>query len=468
MMLSSQMFFCQECGAANTGDATTCFACHEPLNLSGASLASAATFDAQSVSSAPGIQGIQGIQAFHMPPVTILPAVPTGTGLTTVAGPLGQGAVLNGRYTILDEVGQGGYGTVFKARDMKQKNKVVAIKQIDLSTLSTRRIIEATDSYNREVRLLSKLRHKNLPRIYDHFTDPEHWYLVMDYIEGETLEDYLQKKPGERLPTKEAIRIGITLSEVLGYLHEQHPPIIFRDVKPANVMRTNKGRLYLIDFGIARHFNPHKTKDTGPLGSPGYAAPEQYGKAQSTKQTDIYGLGATLSTLLLGDPASEDSAAPVPTLPRRLRQLLDAMLQTDSSKRPASMRDVRERLKSLQFGIVGKLWRFIQSAFWGFIIGSVPFSLMLLFLLTAQIPFIGQMLGWFLFVLSLVLFTGWPVVLGIQLLVAGVFLFKPRHRNIGIGILLMLVLIFIAQLAGWIPWELNFLGPLFPFHFRFT
>ncbi len=137
MMLSSQMFFCQECGAANTGDATTCFACHEPLNLSGASLASAATFNAQSVSSAPGIQGIQGIHAFHMPPVTILPAVPTGTGLTTVAGPLGQGAVLNGRYTILDEVGQGGYGTVFKARDMKQKNKVVAIKQIDLSTLST-------------------------------------------------------------------------------------------------------------------------------------------------------------------------------------------------------------------------------------------------------------------------------------------------------------------------------------------
>ncbi len=210
-MLSSQMFFCQECGAANTSDAGACFACHEPLNPGGAVLDTLpGMFSASSVS------GLPGVQVFQLPPTAIMPVVAVAP--STAAGPLVQGAVLNGRYTILDEVGQGGYGTVFKAQDMKQKNKVVAIKQIDLSTLSTRRIIEATDSYNREVRLLSKLRHKNLPRIYDHFTDPEHWYLVMDYIEGETLEDYLQKKPGERLPTKEAIRIGITLSEVLAFI----------------------------------------------------------------------------------------------------------------------------------------------------------------------------------------------------------------------------------------------------------
>jgi serine/threonine protein kinase len=458
------MFFCQECGAANTGDAATCFACHEPLNLSSA--VSDGQASAVSVTSVPGLPGVQ---VFQMPPTTVMPAVPVKS--STTAGPLVQGAVLNGRYTILDEVGQGGFGTVFKARDMRQKNKIVAIKTIDLSALSTRRIIEATDSYNREVRLLSKLRHKNLPRIYDHFTDPEHWYLVMDYIEGETLEDYLQTKPGERLPTKEAIDIGITLSEVLGYLHEQMPPIIFRDVKPANVMRTARGHLYLIDFGIARHFNPHKTKDTGPLGSPGYAAPEQYGTAQSTKQTDIYGLGATLSTLLQGEASSDDTDAPVqpaPTLPRRLQQLLDSMLQNDSSQRPVSMQEVRRRLKDLQFGIVGKLWRFLQSAFWGFVIGSIPFSLLLLFWLSAQIPVIGQTLGWFLFVLALALFTGWPVVLGIQLLVAAILLFKPRHRNIAIGILLLLGFLFLAQLAGWIPWEINFLQPFFPFHFRFT
>jgi membrane-bound ClpP family serine protease len=153
---------------------------------------------------------------------------------------------------------------------------------------------------------------------------------------------------------------------------------------------------------------------------------------------------------------------------RRLQQLLDSMLQNDSSQRPVSMQEVRRRLKDLQFGIVGMLLRFLQSAFWGFVIGSIPFSLLLLFWLSAQIPVIGQTLGWFLFVLSLELFTGWPVVLGIQLLVAAILLFKPRHRNIAIGILLMLGFLFFAQLAGWIPWEINFLQPFFPFHFRFT
>ncbi|TMF41630.1 MAG: serine/threonine protein kinase, partial [Chloroflexi bacterium] len=161
--------------------------------------------------------------------------------------------------------------------------------------------------------MLSRLNHRNLPRIYDHFTDPTHWYVVMQYIEGETLEDYLKRAKGGHLPLKQVRAIGVQLSKVLYYLHAQTPSIIFRDVKPANIMRTRRGRLYLIDFGIARHFNPNKKRDTGPLGSPGYAAPEQYGRAQSTAQTDIYGLGVTLQTLLTGKEPLDDEPATPPT-----------------------------------------------------------------------------------------------------------------------------------------------------------
>ncbi len=140
---------------------------------------------------------------------------------------------------------------------------------------------------------------------------------------------------------------------VLDYLHTRQPPIIFRDLKPANIMRTADNHVYLIDFGIARHFKPGKAKDTIPLGSKGYAAPEQYGKAQSTPQSDIYGLGATLHQLLTGDDPTLNPfrfalihvgkspiAAP-------LNALLKQMLEMEMSKRPASMAVVKRELERL-------------------------------------------------------------------------------------------------------------------------
>src|ERR1019366_2323410 len=101
------------------------------------------------------------------------------------------------------------------------------------------------------------------------------------------------------------LEIGIQLCSVLDYLHTRQPPIIFRDLKPTNIMRTWHGQLYLIDFGIARHFKPGQAKDTIPFGSPGYAAPEQYGKAQTSSLSDIYSLGTLLHYLLSGiDPTN--------------------------------------------------------------------------------------------------------------------------------------------------------------------
>ncbi|MBO0781426.1 MAG: serine/threonine protein kinase [Ktedonobacteraceae bacterium] len=263
------------------------------------------------------------------------------------------------RYHIVRQIGEGGYGAVYEARDTFYNNHRVAIKSINLAGLNATEVIEATDGFNREVKLLSGLRHPHLPRVYDHFTDPEHWYLVMDYIDGETLETYLEHSRnqlrylglsfGGCLPLPEVFNIVLQLCSVLEYLHTLKPPIIFRDLKPANIMRTARGQLYLIDFGIARHFKPGQAKDTIPLGSPGYAAPEQYGKAQTDPRADIYSLGALLHHLLTGSDPAENAFhfAPLPALPSTLAgldRLLSDMLSNNPAQRPPSIRVVGQAI----------------------------------------------------------------------------------------------------------------------------
>jgi len=173
---------------------------------------------------------------------------------------------------------------------------------------------------------------------------------VMDYIEGETLENYLDQAGGG-LPVEEVVDIGIQLCTVLSYLHTRQPPIIFRDLKPANVMRTPDGELFLIDFGIARLFKPGKARDTVAYGSGEYASPEQYGKGQTTPQSDMYSLGATLHQLLTGDDPAQTpfrfaplSRAPLPV---ELGTLVAQMIEMDADKRPASALLVKRRLQEI-------------------------------------------------------------------------------------------------------------------------
>ncbi len=259
-------------------------------------------------------------------------------------GSLQPGTLLARRYRILAQIGVGGFGTVYKARDRRQHGKLVAIKEINMAALSVKEKIEVTDSFNREITLLSRLEHKHLPRIHNQYTDPEHWYIVMDYIEGQTLEELLARSPKGRLSLNQVAKIGIALCDVLSYLHSQIPSIIYRDVKPSNIMITPWGRLYLIDFGIARRYRPGQPRDTGPLGSPGYAAPEQYGRMQTTAQTDIYGLGVTLQTLLTGKEPLDIRLQGMPPdvrIPWKLQALLIRMMDPDPFKRPQSMTEVK-------------------------------------------------------------------------------------------------------------------------------
>ncbi len=416
MQMSPLILFCVECGAANTADATTCTACREPLHVSSPGLSTRPT-----------------------------PKLP----LQAPSGNLHPVTLLNSRYEILHEVGQGGYSVVYVAKDVKRKNKRVAIKQINLRSLSPRQMIEATDTFNREVKLLSSLKHRNLPRIYEHFTDPDHWYLVMEYIEGETLEDYVQKTGNGSLPVKEVLALGIQLCKVLNMLHGQNPPIIFRDVKPSNIMRTPKGRLYLIDFGIARRFSPEKNKDTQPLGSPGYAAPEQYGRAQTTAQSDIYSLGATLSELLTGHDPLDTSTAPAAgqPVPPKLRQLLDTMLEHDASKRPKSVKEVQWKLKRIKEGI----WGIMFSYLLGFLWASLPYPVILLLFFMTTVTQISNNYFLYQIVLTITspLLIVWPFVVLTHLITAIRYLKFPAKRWMALGMLTMLTLLAVGISAGW-------------------
>lgn len=307
------------------------------------------------------------------------PPAPTVSDETLAAGFL-----LAGRYRIVSLVGEGGFAQVYKAKDSAQRNALLAIKRINLRGLSAREIIEATDTYNREILYLSQLSHRSLPYIYDHFTDADHWYIVMEYIQGKSLEDRLKTLREGHFSVQKTLDIGIALCEVLGYLHLQHYPIIFRDLKPANIMMTRKGRIYLIDFGIARYYQrPQQRKDTAPLGSPGYAAPEQYGKAQTTRQTDIYGLGATLQTLLTGkeplDFLAGNSKLSEYYLPQQLQALIAQMLEREPDKRPRSVNEVKQSLQRLRKPSFAQMTKSTLAFTWHSLIPSAIALLVLFF-----------------------------------------------------------------------------------------
>lgn len=274
-----------------------------------------------------------------------------------------QGEVLlHDRYQLGGRLGSGGFSAVYCARDMHEGGRTVAIKQINLQGLNAEEMIETTDTFNREVHMLSALSHPQVPLIYDHFSDQDHWYLVLEYIAGQTLETYLatREAQGKPLPIEEILAIASQLCTVLEYLHSRQPPIIYRDLKPSNIMRDPMGTLYLIDFGIARRFTPGQSRDTQALGSPGYAAPEQYGRTQTTPQADIYSLGALLHQLLSGQDPSDHPHGLLPLHPNGqagnadLEALVTQMLLLNPSERPGSVRQVANMLDSIKHLVASK------------------------------------------------------------------------------------------------------------------
>lgn len=207
------------------------------------------------------------------------------------------GALVDNKYKILSEVGHGGMSVVYLAIN-ERANKTWAVKEIrkdgvcDFEAVKQGLIVE-TD-------MLKRLNHDHLPSIIDVIDTEDSFLIVMDYIEGKSLQSVLKSSGAQ--PQDLVIKWGIQLCDVLGYLHSRTPAIIYRDMKPSNVMLKPNGDVTLIDFGTAREFkNRAMVEDTTCLGTRGYAAPEQFGgRGQTDARTDIYCLGATLYHLLTG------------------------------------------------------------------------------------------------------------------------------------------------------------------------
>ncbi|GCE27166.1 hypothetical protein KDA_26500 [Dictyobacter alpinus] len=320
--------FCAECGAANPTHARFCRFC-------GHSISTQISLP-QPLASNPSI------------PIAVVPASERDSQ------PLKVRELLKHRYRLVKQIGSGGYGKIYQAIDTEFMDRRVAIKEMIQQGLGQQELLDAAESFKREAVLLATLTHPNLPSIYDYFSENGNWYLVMSFIEGETLEHYLQQRGGS-LSIEKVLQIGIQLATVLSFLHTRRPAIVFRDLKPSNVMRTPEGQIYLIDFGIARHFKYGKLKDTMVLGSPGYAAPEQYGRAQTTPQADVYSLGIVLYQLITGiDPSHSPFAHKDLELPQhpQLRILILCMLELDPKRRPSSMGNIQRELQRIASGKV--------------------------------------------------------------------------------------------------------------------
>ncbi len=212
------------------------------------------------------------------------------------------GTYIDDKYEILKEIGHGGMSVVYLAMD-KRLNKQWAIKELQKKARDANNEI-VIQSAIAEANMIKKLDHPALPRIVDIIDEQDVIYVVMDYIEGETL-DYVVNQYGAQ-SQEQVIDWAKQLCQVLHYLHTRTPPIIYRDMKPANVMLKPDGNLKVIDFGIAREYKSSNLQDTICLGTRGYAAPEQFGgQGQTDARTDIYCLGATLYHLVTGHNPAE-------------------------------------------------------------------------------------------------------------------------------------------------------------------
>ena len=231
------------------------------------------------------------------------PATPSSNVGRSASGRLLGASTLIERYIIVERIAKGGMGAIYKAMDKRLSDKIVAIKEMSETVIPLEEREAVLESFRREAQLLATLQHPNLIRVTDTFQVQDAHYMVMEYVPGKTLQALLDETQ-EQFAEDQVLHWVQQLCSVLLYLHSQSPPIIYRDMKPSNIMVVeDTDQVKLIDFGIARFYKPGKRKDTIQFGTDGYAPPEQYGKAQTDVRSDIYALGAVLHQLLtLRDP----------------------------------------------------------------------------------------------------------------------------------------------------------------------
>ncbi len=262
---------------------------------------------------------------------------------------LERGVLLHNRYRILEILGQGGMGSIYRAVD-DNLGVEVAVKE-NLFTTD-----EYARQFRREATILAGLRHPNLPRVSDHFVvDGQGQYLVMDYIEGEDLRERMDRIGV--IPEAEALIIGVAICDALAYMHTQNPPILHRDIKPGNVKIAPNGKIFLVDFGLAKvAFTGQRTTTGARAMTPGYSPPEQYGGARTDHRSDIYSLAATLYASMAGvvpedslaRTMAQDELTPLrdrnPEVTRRFSKIIERALEVHPDDRYQTADDFKHAL----------------------------------------------------------------------------------------------------------------------------
>ncbi len=260
--------------------------------------------------------------------------------------PLEPGDILNQRYRIEGQLGKGGMGAVYLGHDITLDIKVAVKENLNLNPESERQ-------FRREARLLATLRHRNLPRVTDHFILEDRQYLVMDFIEGVDLSARVARKPAT---VDEVLGWADAIADALRYLHARTPPVIHRDIKPANLKLQADGTVVLVDFGIAKLFDQSQTT-TGARGlTPGFSPPEQYGGQRTDARSDQYALAATLYSLITNKrPADsiqrmlgKETLKPIrelhPGVPEHVEAALERGLALDQDQRFPDVQSFRSAL----------------------------------------------------------------------------------------------------------------------------
>jgi len=279
-------------------------------------------------------------------------------GNNQIDGVLQPNTILLARYKIDGQLGGGGQGAVYRARDLNfpEAKRLVAIKEMLVTSSDPNHQANAMKTFQREANILATLNHPAIPKIYDFFSQNDRAYLVMEYINGRDLEAILTRT--KKLPMKKIVEWSIDLCDVLQYLHTHQPePIMFRDMKPANIMIDSLGKVRLIDFGIAKIFVSGLPQTM--IGTEGYSAPEQY-KGKANPLSDIYSLGATLHHVITRmDPRLElpfsFAERPITQLNSeatpQLAAVIDKALQFEPENRWQSCVEMKDAFEALRYPV---------------------------------------------------------------------------------------------------------------------
>jgi serine/threonine protein kinase, bacterial len=252
--------------------------------------------------------------------------------------PLRAGAVLSdGKYEVEHQLGAGGLGTAYLARD-RQQAKVV-LKEFILPVYVDAAICrQALKAFEAEARILKGLDHPNIVRLFDFFVQDQRAYMVLEYIDGPSLKLYVQQQ-GQPLPAKDAVKFALQICEALSHLHAQSPPVVHRDVTPDNLILSRDGTIKLIDFNVAQQAETNTTAIF--VGKPGYLPPEQF-RGEPSVHSDIFAAGASLHFLLTG----KDPIALTVSRPKLIQHAVPAPLDDIVAK--ATALDIKDRYTSVE------------------------------------------------------------------------------------------------------------------------